>query len=845
MGLAEYRRKRTFSRTPEPAGKKPAARRKARSLFVVQKHAASRLHYDFRLESEGVLKSWAVPKGPSLDPADKRLAVEVEDHPLEYGEFEGTIPEGEYGGGRVLLWDRGDWEPEGSAAEGLRRGRLKFRLNGEKLHGGWTLVRMGKDDSGGKPNWLLIKEKDTDARPGDITRERPESVASGRDIEEIGSGKDRVWRSNRSESPRVAPPKRRARKRRLPEFVAPQLATLVSEAPRGEEWVHEIKLDGYRVLAATAGGEARLMTRKGLDWTDRFSAVAAAVAELPVESALLDGEVVALDADGRSSFQALQQAIGSDPDSLVFFVFDLLEHDGKDLRARPLTERKAVLAKLLPATSDTLRLSDHLAGQGDKFFAEACRLGVEGVVSKLARAPYRSGRSRDWLKTKCIARQEFVIGGFTDPQGTRSGLGALLVGVHEGKNLRYAGKVGTGFDRRSLAELMNRMRPLERKTPPFADPPRGAPARGAHWVEPRVVAEIAFTEWTADGLLRHPSFQGLRDDKPAAEVKRETPRRADAPAVSSSRRSAAKPARAKSAADEAAVAGVPLSNPGRVLFPEMGLTKLGLARYYEAVAERILPHIVDRPLTLVRCPQGRAKQCFYQKHLREDAPAALGRVEIREESGDKEPYVYVRDLEGIVSLVQLGVLELHGWGSRADDVERPDRLIFDLDPDSGLEWSAVVAAAQELRERLDAAGLRSWVQTTGGKGVHVIAPIVRRRSWNDVKPFCRAIAESMVADSPERYVSKASKAARRGKVFIDWLRNGRGATAIVPYSSRAREGATVATPIDWRELPKVSPADFDVATVPRRLVRRKDPWSEFFAVRQSLTTRGSRRSRTA
>jgi bifunctional non-homologous end joining protein LigD len=620
----------------------------------------------------------------------------------------------------------------------------------------------------------------------------------------------------------------------MPAFVAPQLATLVDQAPAGADWVHEIKLDGYRILTGVANGRARLWTRSGLDWSDRFPRLAEDLANLETASALLDGEVVALDASGRSSFQALQRALGESDGDLVYFVFDLLALDGGSLRPRPLAERKAALAGLLErSTLERVRLSDHVAGQGEEFFRHACELGVEGVVSKRADAPYRSGRHRDWLKTKCSARQEFVIGAYTEPQGSRAELGALLVGSYQGDELRYAGKVGTGFDAATLAELKKKLRPLEQRDPSFVNPPRGADARGVHWVRPRLVAEVSFTEWTADGRLRHPTFRGLREDKSAREVRRESPASPAAEARAARGGAGAKPKVAPPG--EPAVAGITLSNPGRVYFPERGLTKLDLASYYEAVAERMLPHIAGRPLTLVRCPQGRGKHCFYQKHLREDAPPAVRSVEIREGSGGAEPYPYVSEVAGLVALVQLGVLEFHGWGARADDVERPDRLVFDLDPDEGLEWRAVTDAAVELRRRLQEAGLDSWLQTTGGKGLHVVAPITRRYGWDEVKPFCRGIAEAMVGDSPARYVSKASKAARRGKIFLDWLRNGRGATAIMPYSSRARPNATVALPISWREVTRVDPASFTIESVPGRLAGGSDPWGDFLAHRQQLT----------
>lgn len=892
MGLTEYRRKRDFGKTGEPRGAKSAraAARPRRRLpsaprFVVQKHDASRLHYDFRLEAGGVLKSWAVPKGPSLDPRQRRLAVEVEDHPLEYGEFEGTIPAGEYGGGTVLLWDRGRWIPQGDPVAGLRAGKLEFRLEGEKLRGAWKLVRLRGGEGDDKPSWLLIKAKDAEARPSgapDLLVERPESVASGRDLAEIAGAtgaRRKVWRSGRAT--KGEPAIRRARAAATaaaepPAFPGAQLATLVSAPPAGEGWIHELKLDGYRVSASVGALDgrgrrgaksARLVTRNGLDWTEKFPGIAEALVGMPVTSVLLDGEIVALTDDGRTSFQALQRAL-RERTEVTYFLFDLLHLDGRDLAGEPLLERKRRLRELLERAGDPrLRFSDHLEGSGDDVFSRACRLGAEGMISKRADASYRPGRSRDWLKVKCVQRQEVVIGGFSDPEGARSGLGALLVGVHESGELRYAGRIGTGFDAATLDELGARLRRLERRTPPFVDPPRGAEARGAHWVAPRLVAEIRFLEWTASGALRHPVFEGLREDKDPREVRRELPmaagaagaaggapkasksgarpRRAARGRGSSPRRGGSRAASGPDSADPkdsggpVEIAGVPLSHPERVLYPEQGVTKADLARYFESVADWILPQVAGRPLTLVRCPQGRARTCFYQKHAREGLPAAVRSLELREAGGKDEPYLYVDDLEGLVGLVQVGVLELHLWGARVDAVERPDRLVFDLDPDPSIGYPVLADAARRVRDALAGVGLDSWPKTTGGKGLHVVAPIARRASWDEAKAFARALAESVARQDPELFLTQASKAARKGRIFLDWLRNARGATAVAPYSTRARPGAPVATPLDWRELDGDDPrAAFTLATVPGRLRGlglRRDPWRGMASSRQALS----------
>ena len=873
MGLQDYKRKRNFSVTPEPAGK---VQETAGSSFVIQKHAATRLHYDFRLEMEGVLRSWAVPKGPSLDPGEKRLAVHVEDHPLEYGDFEGIIPKGQYGGGTVLLWDRGTWHPEGDPVKAYKKGHLHFRLEGEKLHGGWHLVRLHGERAGeDKENWLLFKENDDSAVPGSgeaVVTEYPASVATGRTIEEIAADPDRVWQSNREEKidkkAAKAPVKAKAkavktkaaqeaeppaaspvdpskipgaRKGRSPGAIEPQLATLVDEAPHGEEWLHELKLDGYRVLCEVRDGKVHIWTRNGKDWTDRFAPVAEAVAQLPVRAALLDGEVAVLEPDGTTSFQALQNALTESRDrDLVYFAFDLLHHDGYDLRGATLLDRKEALAGVLSGnTSPTIRFSDHVQGAGDAFYSQACRLSLEGIVSKRGDAPYRSGRGKDWLKIKCLKRQEFVVVGFTDPEGSRTGFGALLLGVHDGQGkLVFAGKVGTGFNDQLLRDLRKRLGKIERKTPAFANPPRGAEARRSHWVKPELVAEVAFTEWTREGILRHPAFQGLREDKPAAEVVREVPESARQ-AAKETKKGVKKGAKKMTAAAEATeFAGVQLSSPDKVLFPEQGITKRDLALYYERIADWILPWIADRPLTLVRCPEGRAKQCFYQKHINEHAPKSVRRIQVEEEAGS-EPYGTIDSSEGLLSLVQMGVLEMHIWGSTRKDIEKPDYVVFDLDPDEGLAWKRVVAGALLLRDRLGDLGLRSFLKTTGGKGLHVCVPLTRRAGWDEVKAFTKAVSESVVAEDPQRYTSKLPKASRKGKIFIDYLRNGRGATSICAYSTRAREGAPVSTPLFWEEIESgqdVHGDHWNVRNLPERLESLgADPWEEFSKVRQSIT----------
>ncbi len=615
-----------------------------------------------------------------------------------------------------------------------------------------------------------------------------------------------------------------------PAWVAPQLATLVSGPPPGDEWVHEIKLDGYRILLRIEGGRASLLTRNRQDWTARFPAVAEAAAALPVKEALLDGEIVALDRAGVSSFQALQQADQLETGrTLVYVAFDLLFLDGADLRPRPLVERKARLARLLKGRRGRLRYSEHFDVPGKRVYDRACRLGLEGIVAKQKDAPYTSGRGSAWLKVKCVARQELVIGGYTDPEGARAEFGSLLLGVHDRDgHLRYAGRVGTGFDRATLERLGARLRRLERRASPFApDGPR-PPARGAHWVKPELVAEVAFTEWTRDGLLRHPAFQGLREDKPAAEIVRETSR-------------APKPARSISGGSDGPVevAGVRLTHPDRVLYRGQAITKVGLARYYEAVADWMVPHVADRPLSLVRCPAGDRGACFYQKHAAPGMPKQVKRVRIRESGGGAASYLYVADLPGIVALAQIGVLEIHPWGTRVERLERPDRLVLDLDPAPGLPWPRVVEAAEEARALLQDLGLVSFVKTTGGKGLHVVVPLRPEAGWDVLRAVGEGVGAQMTRRAPDRYTINPLKAARRGRIFIDYLRNVRGATAVAAYSPRANPGAPVSTPLAWAELSaKTKPEAFTVETVPKRLAAlRKDPWAEFFSVGQAITAR--------
>ena len=845
MALTEYRRKRDFAKTPEPPGLAVREGASRRLSFVIQKHAARRLHYDFRLELDGVLKSWAVPKGPSLDPGEKRLAVHVEDHPLEYGGFEGVIPEGQYGAGTALIWDRGAWTPLDPDPEAAyAKGNLKFVLDGEKLHGKWALVRMGGKHAGRNgENWLLIKERDAAAVPqsGDmIVADHPHSVATGRGLDEIAADRDRIWGPNGEQRNAAAdpmPPARIARvpgakKGWMPADPRPQLATAANQAPDGPQWFHEIKYDGYRLIARIRDGNAQLLTRNRLDWTEKFPALGKRLGELPVAAALIDGELVHLEPDGTTSFAHLQDAIsGAHTEALVFYAFDLLHLDGYNLTGAALEDRKAVLAGLIPPDSaGMLRYSDHQVGRGPEFFRHACGYGLEGIVSKRRDQPYHPGRGNAWLKVKCSNREEFVVIGFTDPAGTRRGLGSLLLGYYDGHGeLHYCGRVGTGFDDAQLAALRARLEPLERADAPVEALPKGASLKGVHWTEPALVAEVRYSNWTADKVLRHATFLALREDKGPAEVVRETA--APSPTVPPAE---AKPMTSRRNLGDGATefAGVRLTNPDRLLYPEEGITKLDLARYYADIGDWALPELRRRPLSLLRCPTGLGGESFFQKHAAAGMSKALARVEI-----DGEAHLAIEDLAGLIALVQIGVLEIHPWGSTVDDVERPDRITFDLDPDIGLPWSQIAAAALEIRDALEGLGLQSFVKTTGGKGLHVVVPLTPELGWEQVKSFTKAVADRIAAQYPQRYTTNQSKRARHGRIYIDYLRNARGATAIGAYSTRARPGAPVATPLFWREVEEgVRPEGFTVATVAGRLAALKsDPWAGIGAARQTIT----------
>jgi bifunctional non-homologous end joining protein LigD len=834
MSLETYREKRDFSTTPEPAGGDAAT---GGRLFVIQKHAASRLHYDFRLELDGVLLSWAVPKGPSLDPHERHLAVRVEDHPLEYGSFEGTIPKGEYGGGTVAVWDTGTWEPENDPHAGLASGDLKFTLHGEKLHGSWVLVRMKRrSEEEGKENWLLIKHRDEHATDGSgsaILTERPESILTGRTIEQIAADATVGTASQTHETaplpdPATLPGARKTA--RAPRFVKPELALLVKVAPVGDGWLHEIKYDGYRALARVVRGRVEIRSRNDRDWTERWAPIAGELAALPVDSAILDGEVVVELEDGRTAFGELQHDLGSGrTDRLRYYVFDLLHLNGYDLTGVALSRRKSTLRTVLEAgPRDRVRYAEDMHGQGAALLASACDHALEGIVSKRADAPYRPGtRGPGWVKTKCLLRQEFVIVGWTPPSGGRTGFGALLLAVNDPDGpLRYIGKVGTGFSDHFLREFGDRLRAIEIPEPPVARHAERAP-KDAHWAKPRFVGEVAFAEWTAEGNLRHQTFQGLREDTSPDDVVLEHPKPEADPATPT----------------------VTLTHPDRVFWPSVGTTKQDLADYYAWVAPYMLPYVLGRPISMVRCPAGvggaRAGgrpmgrgpvACFFHKHPGPDFPGPFERVEIVESAGPGE-YLTVTGPASLVALAQMGVLEIHTWGATWPEIERPDMMVFDLDPSDEIGWAGLVAGARLVRDVLGGLGLESFVKTTGGKGLHVCLPIEPTLDWEIAKIFAKAVADAIAAYEPDRYVSTMSKAKRVGKVYIDYLRTARAATFIAPYSTRARTRPTVSVPLRWDELGgRARPDTYDIGNVRRRMAQLTgDPWDGYFDLRQRIT----------
>jgi bifunctional non-homologous end joining protein LigD len=859
--LTKYREKRDFKKTAEPSGERKIAPSN-RGRFVIQKHDATRLHYDLRLELDGVFKSWAVTKGPSLDPHDKRLAVEVEDHPLDYGDFEGTIPKGEYGGGTVQLWDRGYWEPEGDKPpeQALKDGDFKFSLDGGRLHGSWVLVRMKWDRTGGKrTNWLLIKHRDEAAKEGDadalLADDR--SIASGRSMDQIAAGKgrgpkpfmlatksaadaDAVWDSSQghaAEERKKRPPTAKATATAMPEFVPPQLCETRERPPSEAGWIHEIKFDGYRVQLRVQSGKATLKTRKGLDWTAKFPAIAQAAKGLP--DCIVDGEIVALDEAGAPDFAAMQAALSEEQtDDLVFYAFDFLFEGDADLRPLPLSERKDRLQAFLPEQAALIRFVEHFDTGGDAVLRSACRLSLEGIVSKRLDAPYRSGRGASWVKAKCRAGHEVVIGGWTTTNGA---FRSLLAGVHRGDHFIYVGKVGTGYGAAKVKTLLPRLKAVASDTSPFTGV--GAPRKTSttHWVTPDLVAEIEFAGWTGDGMVRQAAFKGLREDKPADEVEADRPAPAETTAVPEATAAVQPtPGRGRKGKGRVAVVmGVAISNADKPLWPDAGdgrpVTKADLAEYFETVGSWLMPHVQGRPCSIIRAPDGYAGEQFFQRHA---MPGSSNLLELVTVFGDKKPYLEIDRIEGLAAVAQVAALELHPWNCQPKQPEVPGRLVFDLDPGPDVPFSAVVTAAQEMRGILEALGLTSFCKTTGGKGLHVVAPLAsakrKKPTWPEAKEFAHEVCRRLAGEHPDRFVVNMAKKLRGGKIFLDYLRNDRMATAVAPLSPRARPGATVSMPLTWAEVkPDLDPTRYTLRTVPQLLPKTK-AWAGYCDAEQPL-----------
>ncbi len=848
--LDDYNRMRDFSATSEPAAVKRSGRKTAAEhalQFCIQKHDASHLHYDFRLELDGALKSWAVPKGPSLDPKVKRLAVHVEDHPLDYATFEGSIPEGHYGAGDVIVWDRGVWIPLEDPHKAYEKGKLKFELQGEKLGGVWNLVRTHMP--GKKEQWFLIKHQDDAARPQDdydVLLAEPDSVLSERTI--VGKPKLAAEQSKPLKKPAAKTRKPAsgkltgAHKAKLPTQLKPELATLVDSAPEGQ-WSYEIKFDGYRIMARIDHDQVQLFTRNGHDWTHKLPQQAKAVAALGLESAWLDGEMVVANEQGVPDFQALQNAFEAGRSgNILYYLFDLPYLNGVDLREVPVEERRAALATVLGSHEQPLlRFSEAFDETPDALLNSACQMQMEGLIGKRLGSPYVSRRSSDWIKLKCKHRQEFVIVGYTDPKGSRSAFGALLLGLHDRDSgeLRYAGKVGTGFNESTLKSILTQLKPLQVKKPAVVNPPSGFEVKGAHWLKPKLLAEVAFAEMTKDGSVRHAVFHGLRDDKPAKGITEERAK----PVKIAEKKTATKkpPKKAPASNPDTAPSQLGLANgkvrithPDRVIDTVSGTTKMQLAEYYASVAEWILPQLKDRPVALVRAPDGIAGELFFQKNAER---LAIPGITTLDKDVTGQPVMLINNAEALIGAVQMSTVELHTWNATTVDLDKPDRFVLDLDPDPALPWKSMVEATALTLTVLDELGLKAFLKTSGGKGIHLVVPLTRKLGWDEVKDFSHAIVSHMAKLLPERFSAVSGPKNRVGRIFIDYLRNGLGATTICAYAARTREGLPVSVPLFREEVAEIKGGNqWNVRNVHQRLAEVGDePWADMKKTRQSIT----------
>lgn len=814
MKLEAYKQKRDFTKTQEPIGKASEKKPKDALSFVVQHHIARRDHFDFRLEWNGVLLSWAVPKGPSYNPKDRRLAIHVEDHPLEYKDFEGTIPKGQYGGGTVMLWDEGYWKPQFDAQKGLDQGGLKFELFGSRLKGKWALIRL-KDQDNGK-NWILLKEKDEYSSTEDKISAFTTSIRTGRTMRQIELGIEKNNFHNPISQVNV------------------QLAKLVDKAPPGDDWLYELKYDGYRIVAFVETDKARLVTRGNKDFTKYFEPIAQSLVEWAAGRAMvLDGEVVIIDSQGRTDFQALQSYM-KDPKvkNLTYIIFDLLALDSADLREHPLIQRKEMLSDLLKDAPQNLYYSKHVLGNGKQNLEAACKLNMEGIIGKKINSKYSGMRNGDWIKLKCAQSQEFVIGGYTKTDKKIRGISSTLLGYYEGENLIYCGRAGTGFTQKTQLELEQKFESIKQQDPPFLNAPKPKTNEKIIWLKPKYIAQVNFTEWTQDNLLRQASFKGLRMDKDPKEVVKESPRDNQNAQKETQDQAISRELKPIKKGANVILGGIKITHPDKVIYQDLDIKKIDVAMYYAQVAERMLPFIQNRILSVIRCPKGVEEQCFFKKH-RQTQSKGIQTITVKNSEGKDQEYFYIQNTLGLISEAQMGTIEFHIWGSRIENIEMPDLMVFDLDPDEDMDIEQVRQGAKDLKNLLDKLNLVSYLKTSGGKGYHVVLPFRPTVDWDTFNDFAKRVAQALKSAYPDKYTDNIRKANRKGRIFIDWVRNGKGATSIAPYSLRARAGASVSMPIAWDELDTIAPNDINMSQALSR-IKSPDPWIDFFKTEQEL-----------